>query len=150
MRKLIIVILILLCLGCSKEEYMLCEFSNVDKSQNYESSITYKIYYDNDKVKKINIEEIYISPDESVRNYFNEYRKIYYYDLHKKYDEHIYKSEEIDEKLIINVDIDYNDVDMKKMIKDKYIDVAYTKGGYLTKNGAKLFYEEKGAKCEVK
>lgn len=148
MKKIIPVLIILICCGCGKDRSMLCTSKINNDNQNYKGDITYKIYYKGSRVYKIDIEEIYRSDEEEVIKYFDEARNIYYEELNKKYGGYSLKKDVYENKINLSVNIDYEKVNIRKMIKDGYIDLSYTKGGYLTKNGVKVILTDRGMKCE--
>lgn len=147
MKKILILLIIFICCACNKNNTMTCVYKS-DMLDDYKVNIIYSIKSNNDRVSFINIKEEYTSDDISTLNYFKEYRKIYYYDLSNQYGSYIFKSKEQDNKLIIDVKIDYSEIDIDKMIENGYIPKTYKKGNTLSKNGAKLFYEDLGAVCE--
>lgn len=146
MKKIIILLIIFVCCACNRNSTMVCTYTN-NMINDYKTNIIYSIKLNGDKVSLINIKEEYTSDDSSILDYFKEYRKIYYYNLSKEYGSHVFNSEVKNNKLIINIKIDYKDVDISKMIKNNYIPKTYRKGNSLSKNGAKLFYEDLGAVC---
>lgn len=149
MKKILILLTLILLSGCSKEEYFECKIDLDNKIENYHLNATYKVYYKDSFVTRIEKKEIYISDDEEILDYFNEYKNLEYKDLNDLYGSYIYKIKYEDEKVIMNADIDMKNTDIKKMLKNKYLSKDYVVSNKLTTGGIKLFYESKGAKCGI-
>ena len=49
----------------------------------------------------------------------------------------------------MNSIMDMNLIDIKKMVKNKYIDRDYVVSNKLTTGGIKNMYKEKGATCDI-
>lgn len=149
MRKIISLVFILFLLGCSKEEYFTCKFDVNNKQMNYNFTGTYKIYYDDNYVTKIEKEEKYISPDESVLNYYEEYKDLDNYNLNDKYGGVTYKIERQETNVDLNIVMDVSNMNIKQMVKDKVLDKDYVISNKLTITGAKYLYKSKGANCDI-
>ncbi len=147
--SLIILIFMFLITGCGKEKYFVCTIDLENKEQNYTQNSIYKIYYKNSYVTKIEKEELYKSTDEYILNYFNEYKNLEYSnfkDIYGGYDFNIsYKDDQIKIKSFINME----NVDIKKMILNGYINEDYIVNNNLTTGGIQYYYKEKGAVCHI-
>ena len=149
MKKLISIIFILFLVGCSKGKYLTCDIDVENNIQNYVMTGTYKIYYDNNYVKKIEKKEKYISSDRSIINYFDEYKNLEYYNLKDLYGGIEYKINKNETSVNLNVNINLDLVDIKNMLKNGYINKDYIISNKLTTSGIVKFYESKGAKCHI-
>jgi len=149
MKKIICFIFVLFLVGCSKEKYITCNIDVDNNIQNYNLTGVYKIYYNNNYVTKIEKQEKYISGDEIVIDYFDEYINLEYYNLNDLYGGFEYEVEKNSESVTLNSTIDMNIVDVKKMLEDKYIDKDYTISNKLTTSGIVKIYESKGAICDI-
>lgn len=149
MKKIIILIFILFITGCSKEKYIICKSDITNKENNYTLTATYKIYYKDTYVTRIEKEEIYNSSDEDIIEYFDEYKNLEYNNLNDLYGGYNYTINSDENYVKVNAIISMDNVDVKKMIRNKYLDKDYTISNKLTISGAKYFYKEKGAKCDI-
>lgn len=148
MKKIISLVFILFLVGCSKEDYITCNVEVDNNIQNYNMEGTYKIYYKDNYVTKIEKKENYISPDESVIDYFAEAKNLEYYNLNDLYGGYTYTIKRNKKSINLDADIDMSLVDVKEMVKDKYLDNDYVISNKLTLSGAKYFYKSKGAICD--
>ena len=149
MKKILILFLLVLLCGCSKEKYFLCKTSLTNEMDEYKFNAVYKIYYKDTFVTKIEKEEIYTSNNEDTLEYLNEYKKLDYSNLNKLYGGITYNVEQKETSVNVNATLDMSIVDVNKMVKDKYIDSDYAITGKISTSGIKYIYEEKGAKCDI-
>ena len=149
MKKIILLIFVLLLMGCSKKDYITCNVEVDNSIQNYSMIGTYKIYYDNNYVTKIEELEKYISQDKTMIDYFNESKNLEYYNLNDLYNGFEYKIDSNDTTVNIGVNIDLSLVDIKKMVKNNYLDKNYVINNKLTTSGIVKIYESKGAICDI-
>ena len=147
--KVFILISILFITGCGKDKYITCKSEITNKENNYTLSATYKIYYKDSYVTKIEKEEIYKSSSEDIIEYFDEYKNLEYDNLNDLYGGYSYTIDSNKDFIKLNAVIDINNVDVKQMIKNGYLDKDYTISNKLTTSGAKYFYKEKGATCDI-
>lgn len=147
-KKIIIIVFLLLLTGCKSEEYYTCTIDVDNYYENYNFSATYKIYYEDRYVTKIEKEETYRSNDMSVIDYFDEYKNLDYNNLNDLYGGFNYTISKTENSLSINAVIDIKDVNVKEMIKNGYLDKEYTISNKLTTSGIKYFYRNKGAICD--
>lgn len=149
MKSILTILFILFLTGCTKEKYFVCEIDLYNEIQEYELTAQYKVYYDNSYVTKIEKKEAYITDDKETLNYFNEYKSLEYMNLNNLYGGTIYTVSLKENKVILNATINMEEVDIKKMIKNKYIDKDYIVSNKLTTGGIKNIYKEKGAICDI-
>ena len=147
--KVFILISILFITGCGKDKYITCKSEITNKENNYTLSATYKIYYKDSYVTKIEKEEIYKSSSEDIIEYFNEFKNLEYDNLNDLYGGYTYIINSDKESLNISAVIDMNNVDVKAMIKNGYLNEDYAISNRLTTSGAKYFYKAKGATCDI-
>lgn len=149
MKKIILVILVLILTGCDKNDYITCKINVDNKVQNYNMDGTYKIYYNDNYVTKIDKLEKYISSDKSMIDYFYESKNLEYYNLKDLYNGVEYKINSNEKSVNIDVKINMNLVDIKNMVKNGYLDKNYVISNKLTKSGIIKIYESKGAVCDI-
>ena len=150
MKKIIILIFLLLICGCKKEQILKCTYTNTDEKLKYTEEVKYKVYYNKKEyVTKIEKEEKYYSELKERINYFNDYRKIYYDELNSLYNGYTYTVDTNDKNVNVNILIDLSKVDLKKMISNNYLDKYYVVKNHLSLGGLKLYYKEKGVKCDI-
>lgn len=147
MKKILLLVLLIFISGCSNNKYYICNIDVENNQQNYTLNGKYIIYYDDNFVTKIEKEEKYISNDVTIIEYFNEYKNLDYDNLNNLYGGFTYTIDKLENRILINSTIDLNNVDIKKMIKNGYLDNDYVISNKLTVSGAKYFYKSKGAIC---
>ncbi|MBQ9072348.1 MAG: hypothetical protein IJY25_04255 [Bacilli bacterium] len=147
--KVFILLFVLFITGCGKDKYITCKSEITNKENNYTLTATYKIYYKDAYVTKIEKEEIYKSSSEDIIEYFDEYKNLEYDNLNDLYGGYSYTIDSNKDFIKLNAVIDINNVDVKQMIKNGYLDKDYTISNKLTTSGAKYFYKEKGATCDI-
>jgi len=140
---------IILLTGCGKNKYFTCEINLDNNIQNYHLDAKYKVYYKNSYVTKIEKEEIYTSENEDTLNYFNEYKDLEYLNLNNLYGGTTYSVNLKGNKVIMKATIDMSLVDIKAMVKDKYLDKYYVSYNKLTTSGINSIYKSKGATCDI-
>ena len=147
--KIFSFLVVLLLMGCSKEEYITCNIEVDNNNQNYKMTGVYKIYYDDSYVTKIEEQEEYISNDADIINYFYNSKDLEYCNLNDLYGGFTHIINNNERKLEINVTIDMNKVDIANMLKDNYLDENYVLSKKLTTSGIVKIYESKGAVCDI-
>lgn len=145
--KICSLLLVFMLVGCSKEKSMICDINVNNTVQNYSIIGTYKIYYKNDFVNRIEKQEKYLSDDKFMIDYFNQSKELEYYNLSDNYGGVIYEIKSTDNTVMIKASINFKDFDITQMSKDGNIDRDYVINGRLTLSGIKHIYEEKGAFC---
>lgn len=146
---LILIVSIFFLTGCSKEKYFTCKIELYNEVQEYQFIAEYKVYYKKSYVTRIEKEEVYTSENEDTLDYFNEYKNLEYMNLNNLYGGITHTVEFKGNKVMLNANIDVSLMDIKKMIKNKYIDRDYVVSNKLTTGGIKKIYEEKGAICDI-
>ena len=149
MKKIIVLIIALFLVGCTKEEMITCNIEVDNDLQNYTMKGIYNIYYKDNYVTKIEKKEQYISPDEDIITYLNDSKNLEYYNLNDLYGGYTYEIKNSETALAITSKINLSLVDLKKMEQDKKIDKDYVVGNRLTTSGIVRVYESKGAICDI-
>lgn len=152
MNKILIyisLIIVLLLTGCSKDKYFICEINLDNNIQEYKMDALYKVYYKDSFVTKIEKTETYISNNEDTLEYFNEYKNLEYQNINNLYGGTTYNIDFKENKIVLNATIDMSLVDIKKMVKNKFIEKDYVTSNKLTTSGIKYIYKSKGAKCDI-
>lgn len=148
MKNLLLIFCLFLLVGCSKEDSFNCKIDLYNELQEYNLAATYKVYYKDSFVIRVEKEEIYSSNNKDTIKYFNEYKNLELNSFNELYGGIIYNIGKKNNEIIINSVIDFNKLDIKQMIKNNYIDRNYVKSNRLTTSGIKLIYKQKGAECE--
>ena len=149
MKKIIVLIIALFLVGCTKEEMITCNIEVGNDLQNYTMKGIYNIYYKDNYVTKIEKKEQYISPNEDIITYLNDSKNLEYYNLNDLYGGYTYEIKNSETALAITSKINLSLVDLKKMEQDKKIDKDYVVGNRLTTSGIVRVYESKGAICDI-
>lgn len=149
MKRIVLLLIVVLLTGCSKDEYFTCEIDLNNEQMEYHLNATYKVYYKNSYVTKIEKNEIYETYNEDTYNYFNEAKNLEYINLNNLYGGITHTISLEENKVILDATYDMSIVDIKKMLKNKYIDRYYVIGNNLTVGGIKNIYKEKGAICDI-
>lgn len=150
MKKTIFVfILIILLTGCGKQKYMSCTIDINNTDENYVLKGTYKVYYNNKYVTKIEKQEIYSSSIEEVLDYFEEKENLEYKRLNDFYGGYEYNIKRDMESVKVDSKIDMELIDAKEMVKNNDLDKDYVINNKLTITGAKYLYTSKGADCDI-
>ena len=149
MKKIVLLLIIILLTGCSKDKYFTCKMDLNNEQMEYHLNAIYKVYYKNSYVTRIEKTEIYETDNEDTYNYFNEAKNLEYTNLSNLYGGITHTINLRENKVILDATIDMSIVNIKKMLKDRYIDVDYVIGNNLTVGGIKNIYKEKGATCDI-
>lgn len=149
MKRIVLLLIVVLLTGCSKDEYFTCEIDLNNEQMEYHLNATYKVYYKNSYVTKIEKKEIYETDNEETYNYFNEAKNLEYINLNNLYGGITHTISLEDNKVILDATYDMSIVDIKKMEKNKYINSYYITGNNLIVGGVKNIYKEKGAICDI-
>jgi len=155
MKKVVIFILmgILVC-GCSdnNKQKITCTIENIYSENGYSYSINskYEAYYNtNDVVTEVVSIETVTSDSINILNNFKTYLETIYEEADDNYGGYDVDIEIKGNKLISEVEIEYDEMDMNKYVLDnKGIEEYMNEDNYFTKDGAKAYYELLGAKCE--
>jgi len=146
--KLFVLVFILFITGCT-DKYITCKIEIYNKDNNYTFIANYKVYYKESYVTKIEKEEIYKSTDVKMIEYFDEYKTLEYDNLNTLYKGYTFNIEKASDTVTIYTVVDMSLVDVKKMVKDNYLNEDYAIGKNLTTSGLKYFYKSKGIKCDI-
>jgi len=149
MKRLFVILIILFLTGCNKDNYFVCKIDLNNEVDEYHLNAIYKVYYENSYVTKIEKEEIYTSETKDILNYFKEYKDLEYIDLNNLYGGIVHEVKLINNKVKLTSSIDMTLVDIKKMVKNNYIDEDYVVYNKLSVGGIKNIYKEKGASCDI-
>ena len=152
MKKLIKIfsIGIIFCtLGCGKDKYETCTVDIENKEQNYTLTATYKIYYNKTFVTKIEKEENYKSDNKDTIDYLKKSNELNYNNLKDLYGGYDYSIKSDKTTLDIKTLIYMKNVNVKEMVRNGEISSDYVVSNKLTISGAKYFYKEKGASCDI-
>lgn len=149
MKKIFMIICILFLTGCNKEEYFTCTINLYNETQEYKLKAVYKVFHEDSFVTRIEKEERYISFNEDTLNYFNEYKNLEYANINNLYGGTTYTVDLKENEVKLNASIDMSLVDIKRMLKDNYIDSDYVISNKLSTAGIKNIYKEKGAICDI-
>lgn len=148
MKKIIVVLLITILLCGCKNKYITCNINITNDTMEYTLNGEYKIYYKNSYVKKISKYEEYKTSNRDTLNYLKVGKDLELNSLNDKYSGYTYEVVSDKKSVKINIEINLEDVDVKQMVKDYYLDEYYVNNDKLTLGGTRLFYESKGAICE--
>lgn len=147
-KKIIFVFISVFVLtGCS-DKYFVCETNIENTDLNYTLTAKYKIYYNKNYVTKIEKKEKYNSNDKNIINYFNDYKNLELNNLNDLYGGFDYEIKVDNKNVIIKNNIDLKITNIKKMVKDNYLNEYYVVNNKLTTTGAKYYYKERGAVCD--
>lgn len=146
MKKIVILLLILFLTGCSK--YVTCTINLDSDTLGYKLDAKYKIYYKGKRVTQIVKEENYIAHTKTTYKYIKESKELEYSMLSSAYGGYDYKMDTTNTGIKLKATINTNDLDVKKMVKDKVIDKYYTSGNEILLSGLKKHYESMSAICK--
>ena len=148
MKKTIMLILVLLILTGCKKNYITCNINVENNSREYTLNGEYKIYHKNSYVKKIEKVDLYTSENRDIIDFISESKDIELSNLNDNYGGFNYEIFKDKKSVKVKTLVILDDVNIKKMLKDGYIDKYYVNNNQLTLGGIRLYYESKGAICE--
>lgn len=146
--KFLLVLLVVTVLsGCtSKLDTAECSFES--KQSDYKIKSKYKIYYRDNIVEKVDIDEVISSSSKDKLEEFNKSFKSEYDSNNTIYGGYTHNIKINKDKLKLSVSIDYTSFNMKKFIKNNVAMKEYVdKNNRLTLDGAIKMYEAIGSKC---
>lgn len=153
MKKRLIGLLSVLCIfltagcGSSKEQVINCTLETT--ASNYTLDATYTIYGKDNIVTKVKTQEIVTSSSDDVLDYFEEYLNDTYTEFNDGYSGYNFKVTKENDKVVSDVTIDYNIMDMDKYVEDYQVMKSYVNNkNQLTVDNAKKIYESMNATCE--
>lgn len=148
MKKYVILILVFLLCGCGKKEVNdSCKLDLNNEFENYSVSSNYDIKSKETFVTQVVKVETYKSKDMNVINYLSEAKEIEYKAFNDLYGGVTAEITKDRYEFTITTIIDFNKVDVKKLIDNNYINEDYTVNNKVSVGGIKEFYSERGAVC---
>ncbi|MBR2712276.1 MAG: DUF1307 domain-containing protein [Bacilli bacterium] len=145
------IFIITLCLcGCKeKTKISNCSLVSDQSASGYKLESNYKIYSTNNFVDKVVLKQVINSKDKKVLDSFKTSITNQYKNNNKLYNGYTFDIKEKDNKLNINVTIDYTKVDLKKFTQDNVSMKEYVNKDYkITLDKIIKLYESSGMKCE--
>ena len=145
------IFIITLCLcGCKeKTKITNCSLVSDQSASGYKLESNYKIYSTNNFVDKVVLKQVINSKDKKVLDSFKTSITNQYKNNNKLYNGYTFDINEKDNKLNINVTIDYTKVDLKKFTQDNVSMKEYVNKDYkITLDKIIKLYESSGMKCE--
>ncbi len=129
-----------------KEGIVECRFSNTYDDYKIES--VYKYKYKGKYSTVVNSQEIVISDDDDILDYYKSYLEKQYEGV-DKYGGYTYKIEkESNNKVVSTVEIDYSKMDIEKFLDDQPSFAYYLEDGKILGDRLKTMYMSMGATCE--
>lgn len=154
MKKLAILVpvLALSLTGCGTETAKTgtinCALSKNDVVSEYSLESSYVINYTGDYVDNVETKETVSSDSEYVLEYFEQTFNDTYSATSKAYGGYTYTVTKEDKKVISDVKIDYNEMDIDQFVKDQPTLKDFVENGKMLVDGVKSVYEAMGATCE--
>lgn len=127
---------------------MVCALSMNDVVNGYSIESEYTINYKGVFVESVNAVETITSESQDIIDSVETTVKDTYSKTNEAYGGYDYEVTRYDGKLISNVTIDYNVMDLEKYSNDQPVLKSFMKDGKMTVNGAKKIYEATGATCK--
>ena len=142
--------LVLLLTGClGKDKVAKCTLVSDQSASNYKIKTEYKIYHSKDIVNKVVTTETVESKNNTILAYFEKQLKEQYKSNNDKYGGYEYKVTNKDGKVVSEVTINYNKMNLNKFVKDNPAMKSYVnKSNKLTLEGVKTMYKSSGATCD--
>lgn len=146
---LVLLVVTILSVCTSKLDTAECSFKS--NQNDYKIDTKYKIYYKDNIVKKVNINEVITSSKKDKLREFNNSFKSQYERNNRLYRGYTYKIKNNKDSLVLTINIDYTVFNMKKFIEDNEAMKEYVnKDNKLTLNGIIKMYESSGSVCKKK
>jgi len=134
--------------GKNKDENKINICSLMKSEDGYNIDAAYFITNNGKYVSSVNSVETIYSDDSSYLEQLKIYTEDIYKNLNNTYGGYDYKVYIEDNKLIAEVEIDYNKMNLKKYVEDEPDLKEYIENGKFTLEGVEALYEESGAICE--
>ena len=149
-KLLLLIIVVTILSGCkSKLDTVECNFES--KQSDYKINTNYKIYYKDNIVEKVDIDEVITSSSKDKLDEFNNSFKSQYDSNNSMYGGYTYDIKINKNKLVLSVNIDYTVFDMNKFINNNAAMKEYiNKDNKLTLDGIIKMYEASGSTCGKK
>lgn len=129
------------------EQKMTCTLHTNDVVNEYTLDATYIATYRNDLVYNVESTEIIKSNSSKVIDYFNDYVTNTYTKMNESYGGYTYSINKTSQGLTSKAFIDYEQVNIKKLVEDQPTMKSYVKDNKITKEGIKAMYTQMGATC---
>lgn len=142
----VVIVLFIIIFLCGSSE-LVCK--STSKQSNYEMETEYTISYSSDIVNKVLIKQTVKSSDKNILKQFKEQLKNQYSFNKKIYGGYDYSVKDGNNKIDLEVTINYDEINMKKYINNNQSMKKYiNKDNKLTINKAKALYKTTGATCK--
>lgn len=148
-KKLVILIVISLYLtACNNKNGIInCTMSQNEELLGYNITSNYSIIYKDNYVTEVNGQDIIVSDfNDTIEELENELTSGYD-ELNELYGGHNYNINKEDNKLIIDININFNELKLKEYIEGIPLLTDYYKNNKLLKDGLILYYEDGGYQC---
>lgn len=148
-KFLLLILVTIILSGCgNKLDTAECSFESNQSDYNIETK--YKIYYKDNIVKKVDIDEVITSSSNDKLEEFNKSFKNQF-DNNSRYGGYTYDIKANNDNLELHVNIDYTSFNMKKFVSDNLAMKEYVnKDNKLTLDGIIKMYEASGSTCSKK
>lgn len=130
------------------EQKMTCTLHTNDVVNGYTLDATYVATYKNDLVYEVVSTEVIKSDSKEVIDYFNNYVTDTYTKMNENYGGYTYTINKTSQGLTSEATIDYEQLDIKKLVEDQPSMKSYVKDNKITLEGIKAMYTQMGATCE--
>ena len=131
-----------------KQATVHCELSSRDVINGYETTAEYTIYYTGDYVDKVDTVETVTSESEEFLDTMEEYVNTTYEATNSAYGGYTYEVTREDGKVVSNVTIDYDKMNLEQYATDQSSLAQYIEDGKFLVDGIIEIYETAGATCE--
>ena len=148
-KKLVILMVISLYLtACNNKNGTInCTMSQNEELLGYNITSNYSIIYKDNYVTEVNGQDIIVSDfNDTIEELENELTSGYD-ELNELYGGHNYNINKEDNKLIIDININFNELKLKEYIEGIPLLTDYYKNNKLLKDGLILYYEDGGYQC---
>ena len=148
-KKLVMLIVISLYLtACNNKNGTInCTMSQNEELLGYNITSNYSIIYKDNYVTEVNGQDIIVSDfNDTIEELENELTSGYD-ELNELYGGHNYNINKEDNKLIIDININFNELKLKEYIEGIPLLTDYYKNNKLLKDGLILYYEDGGYQC---
>ncbi len=130
------------------EQKLTCTLHTNDVVNGYTLDATYVATYKNDLVYNVESTEVIKSDSSEIIDYFNNFVTETYTTMNKNYGGYTYSVNKTSEGLTSEATIDYEHVDIKKLVEDQPTMKSYVKDNKITVEGIKAMYTQMGATCD--
>lgn len=140
---------ILLLTGCGEKKGTIhCTLTTTDKLNGYTVNADYNIHYKGDYVEYVENTETVTSDNEETLASFESQFNVLYNGMNENYGGYTYSIKKDTGKLTSTVKIDYDKMDLDKLVKDQPTMKNYVKNKKMSKEGIENTYKALGATCE--